>query len=174
MYTNYNDYELIYLIRDNNPNAFDLLFSKYDVLIKLIVNEMYQRDERSYDLIQEGRMLLYECINKYDWDYDVSFFSYFSICLRRKIKKELRKDYYSNTFRLKDNMAYTNNGLDERILIELYKRQYKDDELALIILEDNIKREISLIQLAVDLKINYKKLLRKKREILDSIKKSID
>ena len=72
MYTNYNDYELIYLIRDNNPNAFDLLFSKYDVLIKLIVNEMYQRDERSYDLSNYSD--IYN-IDNYDYIYQVDAFT---------------------------------------------------------------------------------------------------
>ena len=174
MYQNYNDYELLYLIKDSNPKALNMLFRKYDVLIKTVASEMYTHDSRLYDLIQEGRMLLYECIYKYDDTREISFFSYFLICLKRKFRRELTRDYYSNCCTLRDNMSYEESDLYSRITLSTYKREYKNDKLALLILEENIIREVSIYQLSIDYKISYYKLVNKKKEIIETLKKIID
>ena len=173
MYVNYNDFELLYLIKDGNPKALDMMFYKYDVLIKKTAFKILGSDDKIYDLIQEGRMLLYECIYKYNEHYDISFYSYFLICLRRKLKREITKGYYDNYICLRENLSF---GIDlsDRILLRAYKREFKNDPLALAILDEHILRDISIATLAKEYNIPYKKLINKKKEIIEAIKKSID
>ena len=173
MYQNYNDYELLYLIRDGNPNALNMMFRKYDTLIKKEAYELLEDNNKVFDLIQEGRMLLYDCINKYDDRYDISFYSYFLICLRRKFKREIKREYYYDYYELREN-AFFDTDLSEKIALRAYRRQFKDDELAMVILEEHIIRDISIAEIAKEYDIPYKKVMNKKKEIIEAIKKIID
>ena len=79
MFVNYNDYELLYLIQDGEEKALHVLLKKYDTLIYTVVREMYPYGDKAYDLMQEGRMTLYNCIYKYSKAKEISFYSYFYI-----------------------------------------------------------------------------------------------
>ncbi len=173
MFTNYNDYELLYLIKDGNPKALNMMFLKYDVLIKKTALKILGGDDKINDLIQEGRMQLYECIHKFDDSYEISFYSYFLICLRRRLKRELTKEYYDDFVCLRENLA-VGVDLSDRILIRAYKREFKDDPLALAILDEHILRDLSVAELAKEYNIPYKKVINKKKEIIEAIKKIID
>ena len=63
-FDNYNDYELLYLIREGSEFALNYLFKKYDVLIYKIATSFYPKGDKFEDLLQEGRMVLYNSINK--------------------------------------------------------------------------------------------------------------
>ena len=71
MYINCNDYELLYLINEGNEKALKLLFDKYDHLIRMLAKEYAPYGNRSADLAQEFRMILYKCIECYKEEYDI-------------------------------------------------------------------------------------------------------
>ena len=169
MYTNYNDYELIYLIKEGSQSALDMIFKKYEFLIYTKALYLINDLSKLSDLIQECRMVLYDCIMKYSFDFDVTFYSYFLICLRRKIKRELECEYYENYFILRENQ--TPDTLSSGITLDAYKRQFKNDKIAMIILEENILRDVNLHRIAIEYNLDYKHLIKKKREILEDFKK---
>ena len=169
MYVNYNDYELLYLIREGSLPALDMMFNKYDILILTKVIDLFPSEDKTKDLIQECRMVLYDCIMKYSFNYDVTFYSYFLICLKRKIKKELTSEYYDSYFVLRENQ--TPNELTTGITIDAYKREFSDNKIAMLILEENIIRNVALRNIAREYNLPYKWLRKKKREILEDFKK---
>ena len=109
-YSIYNDYELLYLIEEGNELAFNIMFSKYEKYIWKIVFMYYPYNHKTEDLVQEGRLVLYRCISTYNPLLQVSFFSYFTICLKRYIFKEIKKTYYENQVELNDNILDLEEG----------------------------------------------------------------
>ena len=68
-YKNYNDYELIYMVRENDV-PFDLLFEKYMPILRKLSSVYYMRYS-SYgydyeDFLQEACIAFQRAINKYD------------------------------------------------------------------------------------------------------------
>lgn len=92
---NYNDYEILYLIKDGNEKALEFMFKKYDIHIFKIASSLYFKSDKINDLIQEGRMVLYDCICRFNENQRVSFHAYFTICLKRTYYRLLKTDYYT-------------------------------------------------------------------------------
>lgn len=95
-YNKYNDYELLYLVKDGNEKALNYLFLKYDNVIftqiKISFNASYNKTE---DLMQEGRMILFNCIKSYKQENSITFYSYFLLCLKRHFARLKNNDYFS-------------------------------------------------------------------------------
>lgn len=88
-YRNYNDYELLSYISENNEDASEILFKKYEPLIVSISNKMYKYCKNTgleiNDLIQEGMLGLNQAINSFKEQKDTSFYTYAKTCIDRKI-----------------------------------------------------------------------------------------
>ena len=63
-FKNYNDYELIYYIKDGNEAALDFMIKKYEPLIKKLTTSFIRFSDKRDDLIQEGFLILMKCIDK--------------------------------------------------------------------------------------------------------------
>jgi len=174
MFVNYNDYELIYLYNEGENKALNILFKKYEPCIYHIVNDIYKYGDKSDDLCQEGRIVLFDCIKHYSPEPNVSFYSYFLICLRRRINKLSNSDYYTNTIYLNENINIYSRNIENNSLLKLFNSIFKNDKLAMIIWDYHMVRGISIRQIAYDFKIDYFKLFRKKESILSTLKKYID
>ncbi len=173
MFVNYNDYELIYLIREGEYSAFRVLFKKYECLIEIKVHSRYPYGDKAYDLIQEGRMVLNTCIKNYSFDVGVNFYAYFNAALSRKLFKELCLDYYKPSFPFKESID-DRNKLPNAVYIPLYKKHYKNDRIAMILLTDYFCGSMSLLNISEKYNIHYIKLVRKRDGILAYLKKYID
>ncbi|MCR5231496.1 MAG: hypothetical protein K6B64_02515 [Acholeplasmatales bacterium] len=101
-YKFYNDFEMLYLIKEGNELAYNIMFLKYEKYIWKIVLESYPYNSKNEDLVQEGRIVLHNCILGYNSYMNVSFFSYFTICLKRKIYREIKKPYYDGYLSLNE------------------------------------------------------------------------
>ena len=69
-YREYNDYELLNYISENNEEANEILFEKYKPLIVNISNKLYKYCKNKglelNDLIQEGMLGLNLALKNYD------------------------------------------------------------------------------------------------------------
>jgi len=89
IYRDLNDYEVMYLIEEQDENAKDLLFEKYKpIVVKMAAH--YKNDAKRCgldidDLIQEGYLGLYNAIQTFDSNNDVLFYTYALISIRSKI-----------------------------------------------------------------------------------------
>lgn len=126
-YRDYNDFELLSYIEENNEEANNIIFKKYEPLIISTATSMYKYCRNSglelNDLIQEGRLGLNLAINSYNANKDTSFYTYARTCIKRNIITVV-----SQTKRLKN-----------KILNESVSLEFPDDEKYKIesILSDN-------------------------------------
>jgi len=116
---NFNDNELIYLIKNNNEQANNLLIKKYENYIHSRIHELGL--ENHEDCFQEGLIVLFNAVNNFNEDYNKSFTKYFEVLLNNKlIDLKRRQIKESNYFVLMDvfELDYCNYLNEESSLIE--------------------------------------------------------
>ncbi len=99
-YEDYNDYELLNYVLENNEDASKVLYQKYEPIIKNLAGKMYVSC-KNYgielsDLIQEGMIGLAKAIDTFNDDKETTFYTYAITCIKRNMD-DLRK----NSSRLK-------------------------------------------------------------------------
>lgn len=93
--TEISDYELIMLYHENNEDATKLLFAKYDLLIKRIINKYDSIikklgiDKRS--LYSDSLRIFNIALNQYNNLTSASFHTYVTLLVERLIKKKIIK-----------------------------------------------------------------------------------
>lgn len=168
-----NDYELIYMIRDYDEFALDLLFAKYNGWIFKKINEFNIKGMDRDDFFMEAQMCLFEAVRKYKEEFNVCFFNFFNIIITRrfiKLRNELSYDIYTEMPEL-----YVKEDYSEylsRIYYELGYELLKSDEERLIYKElymlGSSPKEISKLY-----NINIKRIyniIQKIKRVLQSIK----
>jgi len=76
IFRNYNDFEIINLIKEGYEEAFELLVEKYRFLIAKKIKSFNLADEYE-DCFQEALMILYRSAIKFDDGYNKTFTRYF-------------------------------------------------------------------------------------------------
>ena len=81
MTVEYNDYELVYLVREQNEEALHIIIEKYSPLIGKIASSYYGIGYDYQDFFQEGRMAFIKAIYSFDENSNYSFYSYAMTCV---------------------------------------------------------------------------------------------
>lgn len=94
-YKNINDYELIYLIEENNDEAWDILFNKYYLLLMKFTNNFYKRF-RKYgicfdDLFQESCLAFNKTVKLFNSQENVLFYTFLCINIKGVLINYIRK-----------------------------------------------------------------------------------
>ena len=117
-YKKYNDYELIYMVRENDQSSYDILYKKYYPLIKKIAFDYYKRFSiygyELDDFIQEALISFQIALNKYDDCKDTLFYTYVITCMERKMISFCRKISCSKKAIPVDNMV----DYDENLIVD--------------------------------------------------------
>ena len=130
-YKQVNDYEVIYMIKENDEEARNLLIRKYKPIINKISNK-YISSVKPFgveidDLVQEGMIALNKAINTFNDDNSVLFYTYASVCVERQIityctRTDSKKNYCLNHsyfderyYCIGDEKNLINNFLDEHM-----------------------------------------------------------
>lgn len=181
MYLNYNDYELLYLISDGNYKAYDLIIEKYKVLIEVMSKRASINENKIDDFIQEGLLLLIDCIKRYNSSIGVSFYSYFLICLKRKLGLFLSSSYYVNNDKFdEDNYLCENNSYNDDSLLKCISYDIKKefDDISILLFNECLIGNQSLTDFAKDNNIStniiYKKYAILKKRIKEYLEKEFD
>lgn len=94
-YKEINDYELYYLIKEKNEEAYNLMFKKYKPLVDKTVRAYYQRYKNQSiefdDLFQEGMIGLAAAIDTYDENNTALFYSYALLFIKRRIEHAVKE-----------------------------------------------------------------------------------
>lgn len=89
-YKKYNDYELIYMVHENNEESNSILLEKYSPIIISLSNKYYKKFKNSGyeydDFYQEALSAFYRAVRKYDETKDVLFYSFVVLCMDRALK----------------------------------------------------------------------------------------
>lgn len=167
-FKDYNDYELIYLIKEGNEAALNFFFEKYDKYIKKVVYSIVYSDIcKREDYIQEGRMILYESIFKYDDQLGISFFAYFSFVLKRKYIKLLRYDIRTKYVLCEDVIIDT---LPRKTNNKIKGKTFFSDKLKIEIFDNCIINNVSLKDFARIKKISYHKIYYIYQKMIEELK----
>ena len=93
-YKNINDYERLYLVRENMDDNYDILYQKYLPIIKTIAGKYApvasQCGSEYQDLVQEGFLGLNNAIINYRDDFNTIFYTYACICIERQVSTYCR------------------------------------------------------------------------------------
>lgn len=88
-YKQYNDYELVYMVRENDDYSRSLLYDKYLPLLKKISYEFYSVYKRygyDYDdFLQEAMLAFERAIIKYDDKQETLLYTFVNVCVRRSL-----------------------------------------------------------------------------------------
>lgn len=105
-----NDYELLYLISENNEEAKELFYDKYKPIIEMKAKKYIKYVEsRGYDyndLVQEGMIGLSRAISDFSNQKDVQFITFANVCIERQIYTFLRNIDSGKHKILNDSLSY--------------------------------------------------------------------
>lgn len=139
-YKEENDYELLYLVSENNEDARDMFFDKYDNIIRMKASKYKNFVESKgfdfNDLLQEGRLGLTQAINDYKEQKNVQFYTFANLCIDRQLATFLR-----NITRDKHKL------LNESISLDTSTNSIGRPLTELILDDKNIDPEVSFIEL---------------------------
>ena len=91
MKVEYNDYELVYLVREKNEEALNIIIEKYSPLIGKIASSYYGVGYDYQDFFQEGLIAFLKSIETFDESAPFTFYSYSMTCVRNAITTTYRK-----------------------------------------------------------------------------------
>lgn len=116
----YNDNELLYLVKEGSDEALEIMFYKYSFFIELKMKEMNVEKMYVDEFYQEGLILLYNAIKKFNETYNNTFYTFFSVILTRKYLDLFRKiNKEKEVFVKPDNDEYfIDSSNNEELFIE--------------------------------------------------------
>jgi RNA polymerase sporulation-specific sigma factor len=185
-YKDYNDYELLYLICEQNEDAYEILYKKYRPVVEIKAKKYYRyacnKGLDYNDLVQEGLIGLSEAIRDFKINKNVRFSTFANLCIDRQISTALlganRKKHKILNESLSLNEAYANN---DTVLMDFIDDKGENDPSNYIIQVEaesetynRIKQELTEFEKQVfDLKVkgfDYKEI----STLLGKSYKSID
>ena len=93
-YKKYNDYELIYMVRENDEDAKSIIWKKYTPIIRRIAYEYYQKySNYGYefdDFLQEAQLSFYQALSRYNEDKNTLFYTFINMCIRNRLSSFCR------------------------------------------------------------------------------------
>ena len=102
----YNDFELVSLIRENNEEAREILYNKYKpIIVKKSTDQIYKLGSYGMeinDLIQEGYIGLDNAINCFNESENTSFYTFALLCIDRQIITYIKKNTNNKAMVLND------------------------------------------------------------------------
>ena len=102
----YNDFELVSLIRENNEEAREILYNKYKpIIVKKSTDQIYKLGSYGMeinDLIQEGYIGLDNAINCFNEKENTSFYTFALLCIDRQIITCIKKNTNNKAMVLND------------------------------------------------------------------------
>ena len=139
-YCELNDYEIIYMIKEEDDNAKDIMFEKYKPIVDkeairlsgVASNIGLEKD----DLIQEGYMALVSSLKNYDPTKNSLFYTYVSAAIKRKMLNLIRIHSSSKQIYLNESLSLDYSISEDNSLLN-----YLEDEKARKPLEELVEKE---------------------------------
>lgn len=145
MYKDHNDYELLYLVSENNEDAKEIFFDKYKSVVELKAKKLYpyvmNKGYELNDLIQEGMIGLSQAINDYKEQKNVQFSTFASICIERQIMTFVR-DVNRQKHKILNDSLSIDSTIDKkgRPLMEIaFDEKNRNPEDSLIELDEEVE-----------------------------------
>ncbi len=117
-YKKYNDYELIYMVRENDDNFKSIMMNKYTPIIKKIASDYYHKySNYGYeydDFLQEAQYSFYQALSSYNEEKNSLFYTYVVMCIRRCLSSFCRKISGKKVSAFyRDYLSFDNNDYED-------------------------------------------------------------
>lgn len=158
----YNDFELLYMIEEDSEEAEEIMINKYSSLIYSRLKKFRIKESYIDDYYQEGLLVLYQAIRKYNSESPMSFTNFFDLMLQRRIMDLLRKNkkYFEENLLKEDvDIVVAYEPIEELIFeekINLLFDKLSDLEKKIFILK--YKENMKVKEIAIKLEIDMKKV----------------
>lgn len=166
---NYNDNELLYLIREGNEEALEIMFKKYEHLILTKIKKFKFNGLYKEDYLQEGRLMLHKAIRLYDTSSLKTFNKYFDLILTHRFISISRKnEKEKNTYAMAEVNPVEKNVFErkfENIDFSKIKLSPLEREILKLRFFQNSKISVICQKLNVNEKTVYNTIQRIKRKI---------
>ncbi len=83
IFRNYNDFEIIDLIKQGNEEAFKLMVDKYKFFVAKMIKKFNLQNEYD-DMFQEALMVMHKSIKRFDQSFNKTFMRYFELNLTNR------------------------------------------------------------------------------------------
>ena len=162
----YNDYELLYLIKENNDKALEIMMEKYKPLIWRVILNLAIDPIYHDDYFQEGLMCLYRSINIFDDRYNKTFTRFFELVWQRR----------ALTLKNSDKLLYEYVDSYDSFSVDCFVLEEMEQEYKISLEYNRLKdidKDIYSMYFAENYSIDYidKKLQIGKKKIYNSIEK---
>ncbi|HPE14244.1 MAG TPA: sigma-70 family RNA polymerase sigma factor [Bacilli bacterium] len=154
-YEEYNDYELMYLVSENDEEASSTIYKKYQPIIYKYATKYfsygYQKGLEYQDMVQEGRIGLSKAIEGFNGDRSM-FYTFANICIEKQILKSLKKASSKKNDVL-NNATLGDEGFNEEMIYNAVSNK-KNSSVETV--EDSLfEREIIMFKHSLDLSKSY-------------------
>ena len=157
MYRDLNDYEVLYLIKENDEENYDIIYKKYKPLVYKIARK-YQKIYKPFgyeieDIMQIGYMALFKAVDTFKTD-ESMFYTYLVHVIENAIFEEIRRNNTLKKKVLNESFSYdilipnTNNtyldiipDLDSEIKV----LENEENENRFIILKNTLPFDVSCV-----------------------------
>lgn len=123
-----NDNELLYLIKNHDEEALEIMFKKYENLIYSKILKYRFPLNAIEDYLQEGRMALLKAIETYQESYEKTFTRYFELVLQNRF----------NTLYQENKKYYNSIVLVENDTLDINAKNNKNENKDMMIDIDNL------------------------------------
>ena len=144
-----NDFELLYLISENNEEAKELFYNKYKPIIEMKARKYVKYVEsKGYDyndLVQEGMIGLSKAIKDFSEQKDVQFITFANLCIERQMFSFMRNISSGRHKILNDSVSFdTTTNSYGKPLINLLDNKNINPETSFIESEEeeNLRNDI--------------------------------
>lgn len=172
MYKAYNDYELLYMVKEGDTVALDILLKKYERFIYKKVYAFFYHDEMG-DYFQEGVLCLYKAIETFDDSYNKTFMRYFEVIINRHFINLHKKNkrYYEMLESYKNELLIeeAENKIFEESANIVFKSPLEQKVYEMFYLNNKKVKEIAE-ELKLESKQIYNAIYRIKSKLLDMYK----
>lgn len=110
MYRDLNDYEILYLIKENDFNDYEIIYEKYRPLIYKIALK-YKNTCKSFgyeldDLMQVGYLALFKSVKTFHYECDNTFYTYILHVIENSIIGVIRGNNTNRSRVLNESISY--------------------------------------------------------------------
>lgn len=129
-YKNINDFEVLYLIEENQSDYKELLFEKYEPILKKITYFYFSKMKffgvEYDDVYQEALIGFNYAIDHFSFRKNIKFYTYAILCVKSKLKSYYLKSSNGKNKALNDSMIFMQtNEIDiESLVINNFDDSY--------------------------------------------------
>ena len=123
-YRDYNDHELLQYISENNEEASNIMFDKYNPLIVTIATKLFKHCNglglEISDLVQEGRLGLNSAITSFNEEKDNVFYTFARKCIETKMISLIVSAKRQKHRALNESLSLNEKADDSTVELEEY------------------------------------------------------